>query len=918
MALAYRAFYAFITSPMRTSAGLNSSAMFGFTNTVASIIDKESPTHIIACFDAGKETARHLLYPQYKANRQAMPDELRASIPYILRILEAMRIPILRMPGYEADDLIGTLTLHAEQRPAMRSYMVSQDKDLGQLLSPTCLMWKPGKRSAEHELIDCERFTADWGIQTPEQIIDILALMGDASDNIPGIPGIGEVTAKKLIAEYGSVEELLARTAEIKGKRRLVIEENADKAILSKKLATIDRHVPLEFDLDSGKRQEYDADALCAILHELEFKQLATRLCGGRPNVQWQPGDLFSPTPAAEPETHTAPPAQNSDGQMLLFEESSLKTIDDIPHTYHLVTTEEERNSLITRLAAAPLWSFDTETTGLDPLQDKLLGISFAFTPHEAYYVPVTDGFDLQTFRPAFDSAAEKIGHNVKFDLEVLHANGLATSGPYFDTMLAHTAIAPQLRHNMDDMAENLLSYSTIRLETIATKDGTIDTASVPLETLARYAAEDADITLQLALHLKPQLEKQGIAALMQNIEYPLLPVLASIEEEGMNIDPAILAHASGEMGLCLEAIRERIDTAVGRPININSPKQLGDLLFGEMKLLEKPKKTKTGQYVTDEETLRRLVPSSPLVADILEYREAAKLKGTYLDALPRFISPKDGRIHTTLLQMVTATGRLASQAPNLQNIPIRSEAGRLIRRAFIPRNEHYAILSADYSQVELRIMAALSGDPHLIEAFQSGRDIHTETAARVFHIDRQDVTPDMRRAAKTVNFGIIYGISAFGLSQRLTCSRTEAAQLIDSYFSEFPQVKTCMDELITTATHNGYAETLCGRRRLLPDLASANGNLRTAAERTAINTPIQGTAADMIKLAMIRVHNLLEGKRSRLIMQIHDELLIDLHESEHDIIPSVIAAMQGALPLPNGVPLAVDANTGRNWLEAH
>lgn len=913
MALAYRAFYAFISSPMRSSKGINTSAIFGFANTLASILDKEKPSHLVACFDAGHDTLRRRFYPEYKANRQAMPDELRASIPPILRILEQMNIPIVRMEGYEADDLIGTLTKLAENDPDMECFMVTLDKDLGQLLSPRCRMWKPGKRNAEHEVIDCDRFNETWGIEHPEQIIDILALMGDASDNIPGVPGVGEKTAKTLVAEFGSVENLLAHTDQLKGKRRTIIEENADKARLSKTLATIVRDVPLDISLEDCIRRSYDTETLRKTLLEYDLKTPAERLCGKEQPKEELFGELFGFKTSSNP----APSSSNEGNeQMLLFEQLKMQTLDSTEHRYKTARTPEECNSLAKKLLAASSWSFDTETTGKDSLCDSLLGISFALSPFEAWYVPIHTESDLDPFREAFLSPAEKIGHNLKFDLEVLYNSGLETCGPFFDTMLAHSALEPDQRHNMDDMAESLLHYRTIRLEEIAGEE--IDTASVPEDVMAQYAAEDADVTLRLANVVRKQLREKGLEKLMIDVEFPLIPVLASIEEAGMRIDPDALKKSSDEMEDRLHALIERINATVGRPINLNSPKQLGDLLFGEMKLMTKPKKTKTGQYVTDEKTLKKLAPSSPLVTDILEYREAAKLKSTYLDALPKYISPRDGRIHTTLMQMVTATGRLASQSPNLQNIPIRTEAGQLIRRAFIPENDQFTLLSADYSQVELRIMAALSGDPHLIEAFCENRDIHTETAARVFHIERDQVDRAMRRAAKTVNFGIIYGISAFGLSERLGCSRGEATQLIENYFKEFSGVKSYMESLTEQASKLGYAETLYGRRRYLPDLQSANHNLRMAAERTAINTPIQGTAADMIKLAMVRVDTLLKKRRSRMIMQIHDELLIELAQGEEDLVQQVTEAMLHALPLPNGVPLSVEANTGENWLAAH
>ncbi len=906
MALIYRAFYAFINNPMRNSAGLNTSAMFGFINTVVHLIEKEKPTHIVACLDPGGPTFRHERFPEYKANRQAMPQELRDSIPWIVEILNAMRIKTLRMPGYEADDLIGTITRMSDEAGNMQAYMVSKDKDLGQLLSATCSLWRPGKKGSDFETVGIAEFLEEWGIEHPRQIIDILALMGDSSDNIPGVPGIGAVSAKKLIAQFGSIENMLAHSSEIKGKMREKIEQNAEAARLSYELVTIRRDVPIELTLEECAIQAFDTTALASILQKLEFRELAKKLCPAQQSDA-DLGELFA---AAAPTTTDTPI------QAELFDLPQLADIHSTAHEYHLVNTPEARAALAARMEKAPRWAFDTETTGLDPLMDSMLGFSIALAEHEAYYVPAAEEGWIECFRKAFAGEAEKIGLNAKFDIQVLSQAGIDVQGPIFDCMLAHSALYPELRHGMNDMAEALLHYKTIHLEDIAGKE--MNTAEVALDTMTEYAAEDADITLRLYHILQPQLIEAGQDELMRNIEFPLVPVLAAIELEGMRVEPELLQKSSDELGAQINTLHARIDEQVGRPININSPKQLGELLFDDMKLLAKPKKTRTGQYVTDEETLRKLVPISPLVADILEYRELSKLKGTYLDALPRFISPKDGRIHSTLLQMVTATGRLASQNPNLQNIPIRSEAGKLIRRAFVARDAHHCILSADYSQVELRLMAALSGDPGMIAAFTSGRDIHAETAARIYGISHEEVTADMRRKAKTVNFGIIYGISAFGLSQRLDCPRSEAAELIENYFTQFPGVKECMDKLVSDARERGYAETLCGRRRKLPDLNSANFNLRTAAERTAINTPIQGSAADMIKIAMVRVADLLKGYRSRLIMQIHDELLIDLHQDEHELIPQITAAMRSALPLPHGVPLEVEANTAPNWLEAH
>lgn len=928
MALAYRSHFAFITNPIRNSKGQNTSAIFGFANTLLSILDQEAPTHLAACFDTSVPTERHIIYPEYKANRESMPEDLRAQIPEIIRMLEAFRIPILRIDGYEADDTIGTLTRMADETDGFASYMVSQDKDLGQLISPSCFLWRPGKRGNEHEIIDVPTLLEHWNIKEPSQVIDILALMGDASDNIPGIPGIGEKTAKTLIEEFGSVENLLAHTDQLKGKRRENVEANADKAILSKKLATINRHVPLSVGLDALVRQTPDEPALRNFLQEYELRTIQARLFGKNPPrnapANLPPDDLFAPVRSASESLDDSaghPVTVQSDRQLTLFEDHPVKTVNDIPHDYILINTEEERLRLARLLEQAPSWCFDTETTGLDPLTDSLLGIAFCMEPHKAWYVSISDPSDLEPFRSVFAGPAEKIGHNLKFDIKVMRAAGIKVAGPFFDSMLAHALVNPGMKHGMDSLAETMLSYQTIKLADIAPPGegkGVLDTAAVPVETMARYSAEDADITFQLAGLLRKEVRESGMEPLFMEIEMPLLPVLADMEFEGVRILPKALEDASDAMTGYLEDLIRKVEQAAGHPLNLNSPKQLGELLFGELKLVEKPKKTKTGQFVTDEGTLSTLLQKHEVVRDILAYREAAKLKGTYLDALPRFISPADGRIHSQFHQLLTATGRLASQDPNLQNIPVRSDQGKLIRKAFVPRSDEYLILSADYSQIELRIMAALSGDEAMIHAFRDNRDIHTETASRVYGVAREDVTSDMRRAAKMVNFGIIYGISAFGLSQRLGCPRAEAAALIENYFTQFPGVKAYMDTLIEKATRLGYAETLCGRKRMLPDLQSANKNIRSSAERTAINTPIQGTAAEMIKIAMIRVHRLLEQTRSRLILQIHDELLIDLHKEEQELVSPIVETMRTALVLPHGVPASVEAQTGANWLEAH
>ena len=923
MALAYRSHFAFITNPIRTSKGEVTSAIFGFANTLLSILESEKPTHIVACFDTSAPTSRHEMYPEYKANRQAMPEDLRAQIPQIFRLLEAFNIPILRYDGYEADDTIGTLTQMADEDGHYDSYMVSLDKDLGQLISEHTFLWKPGKRNADHEVVTLPVLLENWGIEKASQVIDILALMGDASDNIPGIPGVGEKTAKTLIEQFHSVENLLANTDQLKGKRRITVEENADKAILSKKLATIDRQVPLTISLEELKAKPYHQNDLLNILDEFELRTIKSRLFGKNAPLQTSSlGELFEPKESAAQETPPVTPIiKEGETQMELFAEPDLKCIRDIKHQYHIVTNESQQQQLLDELTKANEWCFDTETTGLDPLTDELLGIAFSIKPHEAWYVPVTAEQDLAWLAPVFSSAANKIGHNLKFDIQVIRARGLQINGPFSDTMVAHALIAPGLKHGMDVLAENLLNYTTIKLLDLipgAKKKDQLDMKAIPMEILGEYSAEDADITLQLYHYLTPKLKESGMEKVWSDIEQPLLPVLADMEFEGINVDLATLSEASKTLEKTIQSIKASIEEQAHEDINLNSPKQLGEFLFNDLKLVEKPKKTKTGQYVTDEETLRSLAHLHPIVQSILDYRENSKLKSTYVDALPRYISPADGRIHTKFMQVLTATGRLASQDPNLQNIPIRTEQGRAIRAAFIPRNEHYSILSADYSQIELRIMAALSGDEGMCLAFKEGRDIHQETASRIYGVPREEVTQEMRRGAKTVNFGIIYGISAFGLSQRLNCPRALASDLIKNYFSEFPGIKRYMDSLIEEATEKGYAETLCGRRRYLPDLHSANKNIRSAAERTAINTPIQGTAADMIKLAMNKVHDLLKGTKSRLILQIHDELLVDLHEEEHYLTDKIKQCMVDALPLPHDVPILVEAQTGHNWLEAH
>jgi len=924
MALVYRAHFALIQNPIRNSKGINTSAMYGFVQTLLAILDKEQPTHIGVAFDTSAPTARHTRYPAYKAQRDAMPEELAAAIPQVKALCRAFRIPVIELDGYEADDLIGTLVRRAEAE-GFESYMVTPDKDFAQLLSRQTSMWKPGRKGDEHEIITLARLPEIWGVSDPHQITDLLGLMGDASDNIPGIPGVGPKTAQKLIAEFGSVEQVVANASSLKGRQRELVETHADEALLSKELATIITDAPLHVGWDDLALEPRDDDALKSLFDEFEFRTLARRVFGtSGAGTSSRADGVASVEPPTDAEIAAA----------------TLQSIRDVEHHYSIADTPERVQVLVAELSRQPAFCFDIEATSLDRFEARLLGIAFCWNPHEAWYLPVAD---LASLRPLlqsiFSSPAEKTGHNLKYDLCVLHRHGIEVAGPFFDTMLVHALAAPDQRHSMDHLAESLLGYRTIRLEEIAQpkavddsagddlfafaaqrKPGRdLDMAAIPMETLAEYAAEDADITLQLAAKLRGLLTASGQEAIHREIEAPLLPVLVRMEMEGIRIDTDALAGIGVELQQQIDQLAASIQHHAGRPIHIGSPKQLGEFLFDQLGLNDKAKKTKTGQYRTDETTLASLEGRHPVIADILAWREATKLKSTYLDALPKSIVAATGRVHTHFHQLVAATGRLASSDPNLQNIPVRSEAGRRIRRAFVPR-DGCTLLSCDYSQIELRIMAALANDATMIEAFRIGTDIHTVTAAKVFGTAPADVTADQRRTAKMVNFGIIYGISAFGLSQRLAIPRAEAAAIIDAYFREYPAIRAFMDHTIETARRHGHVETLAGRRRHLPDLQSANQNLRGNAERAAINTPIQGTAADMIKLAMIRIDDLLRtaGARTRMLLQVHDELVFDLAQGEESLVPRILEAMKTALPLPHDVPVEVEHGTGPDWLAAH
>jgi DNA polymerase-1 len=945
MALIYRAHFALIQAPIRNSKGVNTSALFGFINTLLAILENEKPSHIGVAFDTSVPTPRHIKYPAYKAQRAEMPEELAAAIPHVKALCRAFHIPVLEVDGFEADDIIGTLVKRAEAC-GFESFMVTPDKDFAQLISNMTCMWKPGRKGSDHEIIDLPTMLKNWEIERPEQVIDILGLWGDASDNIPGIPGIGEKTAKKLIAEFGSMENLIANAAMLKGKLRENVEANVAQALLSKELASIILDVPIPVTWDDLVLSPRDDAALKALFDEFEFRTLSKRLFaeGGNITASASPAVAAGDSPAASSatvqSTTAAQPATTE----------SLRTIREVAHTYHLANTPELQRQLLAELGRQSSYCFDIETTSLDRFAAKLLGIAFAWQAHEAWYLPITD-LTSQTadLKCLFAGPAEKIGHNLKYDLSILQHHGIEVAGPFFDTMLADALVFPERRHSMDYLSEVLLGYTPVKFAEVAAgakraapapsatddlfefaaaqqvPDG-IDMAAIPLEKLAEYAAEDADVTWQLAQHLRPLLTASGQDDVLQQIEGPLLPVLVRMEMEGIAIDIASLKFIGDDLQLQIDALAASIQQHAGTPFNIASPKQLGQILFDHLGLDEKAKKTKTGQYRTDEQTLATFEGKHPIISDILAWREATKLKSTYLDALPNHLVAETGRIHTHFHQLVAATGRLASSDPNLQNIPVRSVAGRQIRKAFVPRHAQntalkFQLLSCDYSQIELRVMAALAQDPAMIAAFQNGEDIHTATAAKVFAVALGDVTAAMRRTAKMVNFGIIYGISAFGLSQRLAIPRGEAATIIDTYFREYPAIRAFMEHTVAQTREAGYVATLTGRRRAFPDLASSNQNLRNNAERAAINTPIQGTAADMIKLAMIRIDALLRENsyQTRMLLQVHDELVFDLALDEQDeLVPQILHAMKTALPLPHHVPIEVEHGIGPNWLAAH
>ena len=913
-ALIYRSYYAFIKNPRINSKGVNTSAVFGFINTLEDVLMREQPTHIAVAFDPKGPTFRHEAFEQYKAQREETPEVIRQSVPVIKEVIQAYHIPILEVPYYEADDVIGTVAKQAAAN-GFEVYMMTPDKDYGQLVADHIYMYRP-KFGGDYEVLGVSEVLEKYQLQSTEQVIDLLGLMGDTADNIPGCPGVGEKTAQKLLAEFGSIENLLANTDKLKGAQKKKVEENVEQIRFSKFLATIKTDVPITFDAELCKRVAPDEDRLVELYTELEFKTFINRLKGEslvvssskepKAAVQY---DLFATEPVVESEV------------------SSLADITTMPHSYYLADTAEKQIALCEQLLQEKSFAFDTETEGLDPLTAGLVGMSFAIREQEAWYVPVPANREEATdivlrLAPALQHPEiEKVGQNIKFDILALRKYGVRVKGPLFDTMLAHYLLNPELRHGMDYLAETYLKYKTVPIEDLIGPKGKKQASmrTVPIEQIKEYAAEDADVTLRLKHYFAPLLKQEGLESLFFEIEMPLIYVLAEMEATGVKLDTNALKQSSEVLSQQLSTLEESIYDLAGQSFNINSTKQVGEILFDKLKLDEKAKKTKTGGYSTSEEVLEKIRGKHPIVDKLLEYRGIKKLLSTYIDALPALIHPETGKIHTSFNQAVTATGRLSSTNPNLQNIPVRDELGREIRKAFIADDDDCIFFSADYSQIELRLMAHLSNDPHMVEAFCSGADIHAATAAKIYGIPVEEVTSDMRRKAKTANFGIIYGISVFGLAERLSIPRAESKELIDGYFQTYPRIKEYMEESIRVAKEKGYVETLFKRKRFLPDINSHNAIVRGYAERNAINAPIQGSAADIIKLAMIRIHQRFEAEhlKSRMILQVHDELNFNVRKEEFDRVKEIVLdCMEHVLQLR--VPLIADCGEGKNWLEAH
>ncbi len=933
LALVYRAYYALIRSPRITSEGRNTNAQFGFTNALVDLINNQKPTHIAVCFDTHAPTERHIDFVEYKANRQETPEDILSAIPDIKEIIKGFNIPVIELDGYEADDIIGTLAKQAEKE-GFEVYMVTPDKDYGQLVSENIKIYKPPYQGGLVEILGPAEVCKKWDIENVSQVIEILGLMGDAVDNIPGIPGVGEKTAAKLLKEYGSIENTLNNADKIKGSLGEKVRNGKEMAIMSKKLATIILNVPVSFHAGDFELKEFNKEALTQIFAELEFKTIGKRILGedipSATNNSPKPApvgqmDLFGNNVDTPITSVVEREEKDSDQAPIIVD----KNIHNTPHEYHLVNSESDIKELLKKLSGEKEICFDTETTNIDANLAELVGMSFSYKAGEAYYLPCpVEKKDciqlLEKFIPLFNDVNKVwIGQNLKYDMLVLKWYGIELAGKIFDTMLAHYVIEPEGKRSMDMLSAKYLGYEPVHIEELIGKKGKHQGTmrDVELEKIKEYAAEDADITLQLKNIFVPQLKANNVEKVFYEIENPLAKVLTEMEYEGINVDINFLQSYSKELDIDAKKAEELVYTQAGVRFNLASPKQLGEVLFDKLKLDPKAKKTKTGQYATGEEVLVKLATQHKICNDILVFRELTKLKSTYVDALPALINPKTGRVHTSYAQAIAVTGRLSSNNPNLQNIPIRTDRGREIRKAFIPRNENYVLVSADYSQIELRIVAAISGDQNMCEAFRTGKDIHTATAAKVFNVAESEVTKEMRYKAKSVNFGIIYGQGAFGLAENLDISRTEAKEIIDNYKKEFPSIQEYMDKTIQFAKTSGYVETLMGRKRWLKDIGSANFTLRSFAERNAINSPIQGSAADMIKIAMIKIQDEFKKRnfKSKMLLQVHDELVFDVLKEELEIVkPVILNCMQHALLLPNDVPTDAEIGSGANWLVAH
>ncbi len=931
-ALIFRGYYALIKNPRINSKGMDTSAIMGFVNSLFDVIKREKPDHLAVCFDKGGSVERTELFEDYKANRDETPDAIRIAVPYIQDILKAMQIPVVELEGFEADDIIGTLAKQAEKED-YKVFMVTPDKDFGQLVSENIFMYRPARMGNGIEIWGIPEVQKRFGVERPEQVIDYLGMMGDASDNIPGLPGVGDKTAKKFIADFGDMEGLLANTDQLKGKMKEKVEDNAELGRLSRKLAEININCDVTFNADDYEMSEPDSVKVQQIFEELEFRRLKEQFIKifSEETVE---AEKTPSTPKVAKQTQVAGSGQFSlfggnptDAPATIKDESSRNTVTDVSHLYQSITPGLGLQLFVEKLMQQTSVCFDTETTSINPLEAELVGIAFSWEAKKGFYVPIPEEKEacmevLEQLRPFFESESiEKIGQNLKYDIKVMKNYGVEVKGKLFDTMLAHYLINPDMRHNMDVLAETYLNYTPVSITELIGKKGKnqLSMRQVPIEKQTEYASEDVDITLQLAQHFRPELAAAKTEELFETIEVPLLRVLADMETEGINLNKDFLNSLSEDLNNDIKNLETKIYKEAGQEFNIASPKQLGEILFDKLKLVDKPKKTKTGQYSTAEDVLSYLAKDHEIIQNVLDFRGLSKLKSTYVDALPNEVQEHSGRIHTDYMQTVAATGRLSSNNPNLQNIPIRTERGRQVRKAFIPRDENYTLLAADYSQIELRIIAALSEEDTMIQAFKNGEDIHASTASRVFNVPIEEVTREQRSNAKTVNFGIIYGVSAFGLSNQTDLSRAESKELIETYYKTYPKLRNYMGEQVDFARDNGYVQTVLGRRRYLKDINAGNQVVRGAAERNAVNAPIQGSAADIIKIAMINIHKkLTEGDyKTKMLLQVHDELVFDAYKPELEEVKNLIKTeMENAYTL--AVPLDVEVGIGENWLEAH